>query len=97
MNRIESASGATAIWGSALAILGQLFGWVSANATLCGLIIAFIGLMIQIVAASHTRRLREAEERRKQAEEQRHIEEHQIKMQILRGELPDRRLATNLN
>ena len=46
MNRIESASGATAIWGPRLAILGQLFGWVSANATLCGLIIAFIGLMI---------------------------------------------------
>ena len=96
MQKIESASGATAIWGSSLAILGQLLGWVSANATLCGLIIAFLGLLIQALAARHTRRLREQEECRKQAEEQRNIEEHIIKMQILRGELPDRRLATEM-
>ena len=82
MQKIESASGATAVWGSALAILGQLFGWVSANATLCGLIIAFLGLLIQTIAASHTRSLRNAEE-------QRQIEAHQLKMQILRSELEE--------
>ena len=97
MNRVESASGATAVWGSSLAILGQFLGWVSANATLCGLIIAFIGLVIQGFAASHTRKLRDAEERRKQAEEQRQIQEHQIKMKIMLGELPDRRATASIS
>ena len=97
MNRVESASGAAAIWGSAFVVLGQFFEWVSANATLCGLIIAFIGLVIQGFAASHTRKLRDAEEHRKQAEEQRQIQEHQIKMKIMLGELPDRRATTSIS
>ena len=89
IQRIEQASGATAIWGSAAAILGQLLGWASENATLCGLLIAFGGLLIQALAARHTKKLRIADELRKQAEEQRKIEEHYLKMQILKAELPN--------
>ena len=85
MQKIEYASGATAVWCSCMAIVGQLLGWVSANATLCGLFIAFMGLLIQAFAASHTRHLREAEDQRRN-------EEHLIKMQIMRGEIPDRRM-----
>lgn len=82
MQKIESASGATAIWGSALVVLGQCFEWVSVNATLCGLIIAALGLLIQAFATAHTRRLRNAEE-------QRRIESHELQMQILRCELAE--------
>lgn len=32
MQRIENASGATAVWGSTIAVCGQLLGWVSARA-----------------------------------------------------------------
>lgn len=88
IQKIEQASGATAIWGSVVAILGQLLGWVSANATLCGLIIAFGGLLIQAITAYHTRKLRDADEARKRAEEQRAIEEHYLKMKIMVAELP---------
>ena len=80
--RIEQAGGFTAIWGSVLTVLGQILGWASANATLCGLLIAFGGLIIQASAARHTRKLRDAEEQRKR-------EEHALKMQLLQAELSE--------
>lgn len=80
MNRVESAGGMTAVWGSAAAVIGQLFGWVSANATLCGLLIAFSGLLLQAIAARHNKRFREAEEQRQK-------EEHTLRMQLLQAGL----------
>ena len=87
MQRIEQAGGLTAIWGSAIAIGGQLLGWVSANATLCGLLIALGGLVLQALAACHNRALRNADEARKTAEEQRKIEEHYLRMKLMQAEL----------
>lgn len=82
LQKIEQAGGATAVWGSAAAIIGQLFGWVSTNATLCGLLIAFGGLVLQSLSAKHNRKLRDADELRKQ-------EEHELKMKILLAELTE--------
>lgn len=78
--RIEQAGGTTAIWGSAAAVFGQLLGWVSENATVCGLMIALGGLIIQAIAAHHTRKIRNAEEARR-------IEEHQLQVQVLQSQL----------
>ena len=84
--RIEQASGATAVWGSAIAIAGQLLGWISENATLCGLLIAFGGLLLQASTARYNRKIRSAEEARKKAEELRSIEEHELRMRLLMAE-----------
>lgn len=88
--RIEQACGATAVWGSVIAIAGQLLGWISENATLCGLLIAFGGLLLQASAARYNRKIRSAEEARKKAEEQRSIEEHELRMKLMLAEYTER-------
>lgn len=84
--RIEQASGATAVGGSVIAIAGQLLGWISENATLCGLLIAFGGLLLQASATRYNRKIRSAEEARKKAEEQRSIEAHELRMKLMWAE-----------
>lgn len=84
--RIEQAGGDTAVWGSAVAIAGQLLGWVSENVTLCGLLIAFGGLLLQASAARYNRKILNAELAQKKAEERRNIEEHELRMKLLMAE-----------
>ncbi len=75
MQRIENTAGAVSLLASILTALTSLFGWLTANATLCGLLIAASGLGVQIISSRRN-------ERRKD-------EEHELRMALLRQKLDD--------
>ena len=75
MQRVETTAGAVGIWASLLTMITSLLGWLSANATLCGLAIAATGLGIQYATS--------------QRNERRKDEEHELRMALLRQKLDD--------
>ena len=100
--RIENAAGAFTVWGSAIALAADALQWMSENVALITAVTLLCGFMIQMVTAIYNRSRSSAEERRAQlefasktalreAEEKRAQEEHDLKMAILRSEVPDRR------
>lgn len=75
MQRIETTAGAVSLWASFLTAFTSLFGWLTSNATMCGLLIAAGGLGVQVVSSRRN-------ERRKD-------EEHALRMALLRSKLDD--------
>lgn len=82
--RIESAAASITIWGSLAAWFANALDWLSRNPATVTSITLIIGLLVQCLASRRNNKL--VEENNRRAEE-----EHQVKMKILLGELPDRR------
>lgn len=94
--RIEPAAGVLTILFSAGSLIADLLNWLSRNMAAISALAIIGGLAIQFWASRRNKAKMDAEEKRAQAEEQRAKEEHEIKMRILRGELPDRRTGVDL-
>ena len=91
--KIEQAAAGLTIWGSAVAWIFTVLDWMSRNLSTVSAITLVGGFALQLWASRHNRARMDADERRAEAEEQRRSDEHELKMKILRGELPDRRQA----
>lgn len=77
--RFESICGYLGIGSATTVSLGNLMGWLSVNATIIGIAIAFLGLMVQGIASIHNIKLKKAANKREE-------DEHEIKMCILRDQ-----------
>ena len=91
MDRVESISRNTAVWGGLLTALGQGLTWIGENAALCGVMIAFGGLGVQLIVAQYNKNKAVAERQAIESSEKRRQEEHELKMAILRAQLESAR------
>ena len=89
--KIEQAAAGITIGGSAVAWIFTALDWLSRNLSTVSAITLVGGFALQFWASRRNRARMDADERRAEAEETRRREEHELKMKILRGELPDRR------
>lgn len=87
MDRIETVSRNTAVWGGLVTALGQSLTWIGENAALCGVMIAFCGLGVQLIVAQYNKNKAVAERQAIESSEKRRQEEHELKMAILRAQL----------
>ena len=91
--KLEQAAAGLTIGGSAVAWIFTALDWMSHNLSTLSAITLVGGFALQCWASRRNRARIDADERRAEAEEARRHEEHELKMKILRGELPDRRQA----
>ena len=98
--KLEQAAAGLTIGGSFVAWVLTALDWMSRNLSMLSAITLLGGFALQCWSSRRNRaridadeRRAEADERRAEAEEQRRSDEHELKMKILRGELPDRRQA----
>ena len=94
--RIEPAAAGLTMLESTGSLIANLFDWLSKNMAAISALAIIGGLAIQFWASRRNKAKMDAEEKRAQEEEKRAKEEHEIKMKILRGELPDRRTGVDL-
>ena len=91
--KLEQAAAGLTIGGSLAAWVLTALDWLSRNLSMVSAVTLIGGFALQCWASSRNRARIDADERRAEAEETRRREEHELKMKILRGELPDRRQA----
>lgn len=91
--KLEQAAAGLTIGGSLAAWILTALDWLSRNLSTLSAITLLGGFALQCWASRRNRMRIDADERRAEAEEARRREEHELKMKILRGELPDRRQA----
>ena len=91
--KIEQTAAGLTIGGSLAAWILTALDWLSTNLSMLSAITLVGGFALQLWASRRNRARMDADERRAEAEESRRREEHELKMKILRGELPDRRQA----
>ena len=89
--KIEQAAAGLTIGGSLAAWVLTALDWLSRNLSMVSAVTLIGGFALQCWASRRNRSRMDADERRAEAEEGRRKEEHELKMKILRGELPDRR------
>lgn len=94
--RIEPAAAGLTFVMSIMSLIADALNWMSQNMAAISALAIMGGFGIQLWASRRNREKMDAEEERAQAEEKRAQEEHEIKMKILRGELPDRRTGVDL-
>ena len=87
--RIEPVAAGFTITYGAITFLADVMRFLSNNAAAISVLVVIGGFVIQFLSSRRNAKKQAAEEKRAQ-------EEHEIKMKILRGELPDRRTGVDL-
>jgi len=77
--KFESFCGMLGICSATTVSIGSIMGWLSLNATLVGIAIAFVGLILQGIVTIYNMLLKREANKREE-------DEHKIKMDILRNQ-----------